>query len=110
MFVRACFANHTHTHTQTNNTKKTKKNRAFSATGAIEGVSAIKTGELLTLSEQELVDCDGTTGNAGCSGGLMDYAFEFVKANGGIDTEEDYSYWSGWGFSTWCNQRKLHDR
>lgn len=83
---------------------------AFSATGAVEGINAIKTGELLVLSEQELVDCDTVTGNAGCGGGLMDYAFEYIKQNGGIDTEDDWGYYSGWGFGTWCNKRKLKDR
>jgi hypothetical protein len=65
---------------------------AFSTTGAIEGVNAIKTGKLLSLSEQELVDCD-VEKDMGCSGGLMNYAFEYVVKNGGIDTESDYSYW-----------------
>lgn len=46
---------------------------------------------MIVLSEQELVDCD-TTYNMGCGGGLMDYAFEFIINNGGIDTEDDYPY------------------
>lgn len=58
---------------------------------------------------QELVDCDREK-NMGCSGGLMDDAFEFIEKNGGIDTEEDYSYWSGMGFGLWCQRRKQHDR
>lgn len=64
---------------------------AFSATGAIEGINKIVTGSLVSLSEQELIDCD-TSYNMGCDGGLMDYAYQFVIDNGGIDTEDDYAY------------------
>ncbi|KAL7090074.1 hypothetical protein ACP275_12G017500 [Erythranthe tilingii] len=64
---------------------------AFSTVAAVEGINKITTGELLTLSEQELVDCDKSE-NAGCSGGLMDYAFQFIISNGGMDTEDDYPY------------------
>lgn len=58
---------------------------------AVEGVNYIKTKELVSLSEQELVDCD-TSNNNGCNGGLMDYAFEFIKENGGITSEAEYPY------------------
>ncbi len=64
---------------------------AFSAIGAVEGVNKIVTGSLISLSEQELVDCD-TKENEGCNGGLMEYAFEFIISNGGIDSEADYPY------------------
>ncbi|RAL40557.1 hypothetical protein DM860_006627 [Cuscuta australis] len=64
---------------------------AFSTIAAVEGVNQIVTGDLISLSEQELVDCD-TQSNQGCNGGLMDDAFEFIIKNGGIDTEKDYPY------------------
>lgn len=64
---------------------------AFATTGAVEGVNYVVTKELLSLSEQELVDCDRDQ-DKGCSGGLMDYAYQWIIDNGGIDTEEDYPY------------------
>eukprot|EP01028_Stygiella_incarcerata_P007393 TRINITY_DN3067_c0_g1_i1.p1 TRINITY_DN3067_c0_g1~~TRINITY_DN3067_c0_g1_i1.p1 ORF type:complete len:323 (-),score=60.21 TRINITY_DN3067_c0_g1_i1:147-1115(-) len=63
---------------------------AFSTTGSVEGAHAIATGNLVSLSEQNLVDCDKT--DNGCNGGLMDNAFDFIVKNGGIDTEECYPY------------------
>ncbi|CAL5403766.1 unnamed protein product [Camellia sinensis] len=65
---------------------------AFSATAAVEGLTKIKTGKLVSLSEQELMDCDVETGNKGCNGGYMANAFEFIKNNGGITAESAYPY------------------
>ncbi|XP_058785396.1 zingipain-2-like [Vicia villosa] len=79
---------------------------SFSATGAIEGINKIVTGSLVSLSEQELVDCD-TRYNSGCGGGLMDYAYQFIIENKGIDTEEDYPYE---GRQVLCKKDKLKRR
>ncbi|KAF8029332.1 hypothetical protein BT93_E1887 [Corymbia citriodora subsp. variegata] len=75
---------------------------AFSAVAAMEGITMIKKGKLVPLSEQELVDCDNNDG--GCSGGLMDRAFEFIISNGGLATEADYPYQANDGT---CNTAKM---
>jgi cathepsin F len=73
---------------------------AFSTTGNVEGVHFKATKQLVSLSEQQLVDCDKEcitwkgeeSCDAGCNGGLMMSAYQYIIKNGGIDTEASYKY------------------
>lgn len=65
---------------------------AFAAAGSIESQYFIKTGKLVTFSEQNLIDCSHPYGNAGCDGGWIDFAFQYIKENVGIAVEAKYPY------------------
>ncbi|XP_057460610.1 senescence-specific cysteine protease SAG39-like [Actinidia eriantha] len=76
---------------------------AFSAVAAMEGINQLTTGKLVSLSEQELVDCDVSGEDQGCNGGLMDDAFKFIEQNKGLTTETNYPYD---GTDGTCNKNK----
>lgn len=58
----------------------------------MEGAEFVSTGELTSLSEQQLVDCaGGSWGNDGCNGGLMDSAFKYIEENP-LESEANYPY------------------
>lgn len=58
-------------------------------TGSLEGQHYRKKHKLVSLSEQQLVDCSEE--NQGCKGGYMDVAFDYIMQNG-IEDEPDYPY------------------
>ena len=70
---------------------------AFSTTGALEGAHFVATGELVSLSEQQLVDCSDE--NGGCNGGDMALAMEYTETNP-LETEAEYPYY---GYQSSCS-------
>ncbi|XP_065855854.1 senescence-specific cysteine protease SAG39-like [Euphorbia lathyris] len=80
---------------------------AFSTVAAVEGITQLTTGKLISLSEQELVDCDTKGVDQGCEGGLMDDGFEFIIGNKGITTETNYPYDAADGT---CNTKEEANR
>ena len=77
---------------------------SFSTTGSVEGAYQIASNQLLSLSEEDLVQCDHN-GDQGCNGGLMDNAFEWIEKNG-IASESAYPYTSGKGVRGGCDSSK----
>merc|ERR1712002_551401 len=63
---------------------------AFSTIGTVEGALAISSGNLVSLSEQNLMDCDSN--NNACNGGNPYIALQYIMSNGGVDTEANYPY------------------
>nr|KAJ0226463.1 hypothetical protein LSAT_V11C100047300 [Lactuca sativa] len=64
----------------------------FSTTGGLEAAYAQAFGKSVSLSKQQLVDCARDFNNFGCNGGLPSQAYEYIKYNSGLDTEESYPY------------------
>jgi len=74
---------------------------AFSSTGSLEGAHFLSSGKLVSLSEEQLVQC--STVNSGCNGGLMDYAFQYAEKTPMV-TEDSYPYTSGSGVTGRCDK------
>ncbi|KAF5282974.1 hypothetical protein FQA39_LY04845 [Lamprigera yunnana] len=76
---------------------------AFAAAGALEGQMFRRSGYLINLSPQNLIDCTEAYTNNGCIGGVIEYTYEYIKDNKGIDTEDFYPYEGKDGFQ--CRYR-----
>jgi len=63
---------------------------SFSTVCNLEGTGFVSTGKLVSLSEQEIVDCDKTC--HGCNGGLPSLALTWTHQNGGVGSESSYPY------------------
>lgn len=65
---------------------------AFASAAAVEGLHFRQVGKLVQLAPQQLVDCSGAYGNMGCDGGIMQYAYKYVREKGGLTDLPGYPY------------------
>ncbi|BFY99921.1 hypothetical protein BsWGS_02961 [Bradybaena similaris] len=79
---------------------------SFGTTGTIEGANFLKTGNLIRLSQQELVDCSWGEGNNGCDGGEDYRSYKFLLANGGLTSEEQYGQYLA--IDSLCKKNLVH--
>ncbi|KAF7010616.1 hypothetical protein CFC21_025013 [Triticum aestivum] len=63
---------------------------AFAAVAATEGLVKIATGNLISMSEQQVLDCTGGTNS--CNGGRVNEALSYIAASGGLQPEAVYAY------------------
>ncbi|XVF79010.1 hypothetical protein PTKIN_Ptkin14bG0184800 [Pterospermum kingtungense] len=75
---------------------------AFSAVAATEGITKIKTGNIVSLSEQQVLDCSGNI--HGCTGGSKIEAFKYIIQNHGLTSKDSYPYHAIQGT---CNTEKV---
>lgn len=68
---------------------------SFGTVGAVEGAHFLKTGDLIRLSQQELIDCSWGEGNNGCDGGEDFRAYQWIMKSGGLASEDMYGSYLG---------------
>lgn len=80
---------------------------SFGTTGTIEGAYFLKTGKLISLSEQALIDCSWGYGNDGCDGGEDFRSYQWIMKHGGIPIEDEYGQYLGMDGKCHIDQVKL---
>lgn len=78
--------------TAVNNQKSCGSCYAFSIAHCIQAQVFKRTGRIVPLSEQQIVDCSIKTGNHGCAGGSLRTTLKYVQKSGGLMREQDYPY------------------
>lgn len=77
---------------------------AFASSFTVGAQYFIKSGNLVDISAQQLIDCSGSHGNHGCNGGWMTYAFEYFQDQG-PNNSSDYPYTARTGTCKWSSDK-----
>lgn len=78
--------------TQHENQKSCGSCYAYSVAYSVSGQIFKRTGRIVMLSEQQIVDCSITLGNHGCAGGSLRNTLKYLEGCGGLMRQVDYPY------------------